>query len=199
MPDLRPPLLYVIRHGQTDWNVEERLQGQADTDINAVGQKQADGNGIRLAELIGEAKAFRFVSSPLRRTRETMERVRTGLGLPPQDYQLDPRLKELNFGEWEGFTYVELEREHPGATKARALDKWGFVPPGETAESYAMLAMRIRPWLEDVREPTVCVTHGGVIRALLFLTGQVEPEEAATVPIPQDRILRFENGNVGWI
>ncbi|CAN0653572.1 histidine phosphatase family protein [Nitratireductor aquimarinus] len=194
------PTLYIIRHGQTAWNAEERLQGQADTDINAVGQVQADRNGIRLADLLDHnADGFDFVASPLRRTRETMERVRAGLGLPREAYRTDPRLMELNFGDWQGFTYAELEAENPGCTAARSNDKWGFVPPGDNAESYEKLAKRIKPWLGEVKGPTVCVTHGGVIRSLLYLLGHASSDEAATLTIPQDRILRFESGSADWL
>ncbi|WP_367715512.1 histidine phosphatase family protein [Nitratireductor sp. GISD-1A_MAKvit] len=194
------PRLFIIRHGQTAWNAEERLQGQADTDINAVGQVQADRNGIRLADLLDhDASGFDFVASPLRRTRETMERVRAGLGLPREGYRTDPRLMELNFGDWQGYTYAELEAAKPGCTAGRSQNKWSFLPPGEAAESYETLAERIKPWLEEVRTPTICVTHGGVIRSLLYLTGHASSDEAAALAIPQDKILRFENGSADWL
>lgn len=191
--------IYVIRHGQTDWNVEERLQGQADTDINDVGRGQADANGARLAGLLDDLPAYDFVCSPLRRTRETMERVRLQLGLPRAGYRTDPRLKEIHFGAWQGFTYEELEAAAPGTTAPRARDKWGFVPPGKAAESYAMLAQRVKPWLEERAGPTVCVTHGGVIRALFYLTGNAGSDEAAAMRIPQDRILRLRAGAAEWL
>ena len=113
------PIVYLIRHGQTDWNAEGRLQGQADTDINALGRSQADGNGRRLRELIAEPGAFDFVASPLRRTRETMERVRRSMGLPAEGYRTDARLKEVHFGDWQGSTFAELEAREPGSTAAR--------------------------------------------------------------------------------
>ena len=66
-------LIYVIRHGQTDWNAERRLQGQKDIPINAIGREQARQNGIALAAVLkGEDTEFYFVASPLGRTRETM-------------------------------------------------------------------------------------------------------------------------------
>lgn len=193
------PLLYIIRHGQTDWNAEERLQGRADKDINAVGRAQADRNGERLAELLGDASGFDFVCSPLRRTRETMERVRAGMGLDPAGYRTDPRLMELHFGDWQGLTYKELEAATPGSTAARSTDKWRFVPPGGEAESYEMLAVRVKTWLDEVRQPTVCVTHGGVMRALLYLNGVVSSDEASGHEIPQDRFLRLGDGRAEWL
>ncbi|TIL50680.1 MAG: histidine phosphatase family protein, partial [Mesorhizobium sp.] len=63
------PLVYIARHGQTVWNAESRLQGQADTDLNPLGREQATGNGRRLAEFVDNPEDFDFVASPMRRTR----------------------------------------------------------------------------------------------------------------------------------
>ncbi len=193
------PLLYVVRHGQTPWNAEQRLQGQADIDIDAVGREQADRNGRRLAELIADPKAFDFIASPMRRTRETMERARTVMGLDPMAYRTDPRLVEVNFGDWQGFTFAELEARLPGASTARKHDKWDFVPPGEEAESYEMLACRIRPWLVELTQPTFCVTHGGVMRAIFRLVEALPKNKAAALEIPQDRVLRVQDGRLDWL
>ena len=142
------PPVFFVRHGETDWNAEGRLQGQADTDINVIGRAQADRNGERLRDLIGSAEDFDFVASPLRRTRETMERVRRAMGLDPAGYRVDPVLVEVHFGDWQGHTFAELEENQPGCTAPRALDKWNFRPPGTASESYAMLRERVRPWFD---------------------------------------------------
>jgi probable phosphoglycerate mutase len=192
-------LSYFIRHGQTDWNVTFRLQGQADTDLNAVGCRQADRNGERLAEIQQDIASFRFVASPLKRTRETMERVRAGAGLPPHGYLTDPRLIELSFGDWEGYTMEEIEAHTPGATASRNADKWNFVPPGKSAESYDALMRRFRPFFDELDRPTVCVTHGGIIRVLFRIAVGMEPREAAMLDIPQDRILRWDGERLEWL
>ena len=147
------PLVYFVRHGQTAWNAEYRLQGQADTDMTALGRSQADRNGRRLAELIDKPDDFDFVASPLRRTRETMERIRAAMRLPADGYRTDPRLIEVHFGDWQGFTFAELEAREPGSTAARHFDKWDFVPPGAGAESYETLLERVRPWFEALKQP----------------------------------------------
>lgn len=193
------PLIYFVRHGQTAWNAEQRLQGQADTDINALGREQADRNGARLAELIGDPQAFDFVASPLRRTRETMERVRKAMGLDPMAYRTDEQLVEVHFGDWQGYTFAELDVRLPGSSEARQHDKWDFVPPGEQGESYEMLTARVRPWLAEIRQPTVCVTHGGVVRAIFRLIEVMPKSKAAALEIPQDRVLRLENGRLDWL
>ncbi|WEX07843.1 histidine phosphatase family protein [Chelativorans sp. AA-79] len=193
------PLLYIVRHGETDWNAEARLQGQADTDINERGRAQADRNGKRLSELVADPSSFDFVASPLRRTCETMERVRIQLGLPPAGFRTDPRLKEVHFGGWQGFTYMELEARSPGCTGERARRKWHFLPPGPGAESYETLALRVRSWLDDLDRPTICVTHGGVIRTVFHWIEGMPGEDAASLDIPQDRILRVEDGKLEWL
>lgn len=196
---MRGPTVYFVRHGETDWNAEARLQGQADKDLNQVGRAQASANGRALAALISNPATFDFVSSPMLRTRHTMERLRAAMGLEPSGYRTDPRLVEVNFGDWQGHTFAELEKVDPGCFARRQADKWGFVPPGEGAESYERLAARVRPWLEETGRDTVCVTHGGVLRTVFMLNGALPPGEAVMLPIPQDRILRLAGGVLEWL
>lgn len=193
------PVIYFVRHGETDWNAEARLQGQADTDLNDNGRAQAARNGRTLAGLIADPQTFDFVSSPMLRTRETMERLRAAMGLDPAGYRTDARLVELHFGDWQAHTFAELERMDPGCFARRQADKWHFVPPGEGAESYAGLAERIRPWLEGVARDTVCVTHGGIMRTAFVLTGTLDPDDAASLTIAQDRVLRLAGGRLEWL
>lgn len=193
-------LIYVIRHGQTDWNAESRLQGQKDIPLNDTGRQQASGNGMALGAILGaDAAQFDFVASPLGRTRETMERLRRAMGLDPTLYRTDDRLKEVSFGDWEGFTLPELKRSVPERIAERRKLKWDFIPPGDDAESYEILSWRIAAWLKDVNRPTVCVSHGGVIRALFKLFGEMDEDEAASAAIPQDRLLRIAGNTIGWI
>ncbi|MET0169254.1 MAG: histidine phosphatase family protein [Aliihoeflea sp.] len=190
---------YFIRHGQTDWNATFRLQGQADTDLNALGRAQADRNGAKLAQIEPNVAAFHFVASPLKRTCETMERVRLGVGLDRRGYVTDPRLMELNFGDWQGFTMAEVEAHAPGATASRDANKWNFLPPGAAAESYEGLTARFRPFFDEIDRPTVCVAHGGIIRALFHLVGGMAADEAAMLEVPQDRILRWDGNTLTWL
>ncbi|WP_422373060.1 histidine phosphatase family protein [Hoeflea sp.] len=194
-------LLYVIRHGQTDYNRELRLQGARDIPLNDTGRGQARQNGRTLASTALEWPLDRFdwVSSPLARTRETMELVRENAGLDPRDYRTDALLTELSFGDWEGQTLEEVGQHSGQLIKAREQDKWRFRPPGAKAESYAMLAERTDRFLSKVTQPTICVAHGGVIRTLFNRIGKVADDDAALLDIPQDRILRIADSEIGWI
>src|ERR1044071_6727991 len=109
---MNPPRLYYIRHGETDWNVEWRLQGQRDIPINARGRIQARRCGEILRDLLArdavDPAQLDFVSSPLSRARETMELLRGAAGLDPNGYRQDAQLAEILFGQWEGFTLAGL-------------------------------------------------------------------------------------------
>ncbi|MGF9693146.1 histidine phosphatase family protein [Rhizobium sp. 0TCS1.26] len=195
-------LIYMIRHGQTDWNAEGRLQGQKDIGLNEIGRAQARQNGAALRDLLGDgAHSFDFVASPLSRTRETMELARAAIGLDPLRYRTDERLVELSFGDWEGFTLDEVRRVSPDRLKMRSRQKWSFIPPGTDAESYEILSWRVGAWLQSVDRPTVCVSHGGVIRSILKLVGGWDETEAAKSAIPQDRVLVIDRdlGKAEWL
>ena len=110
----------------------------------------------------------------------------------PDRYDLDERLQEFSVGAWEGLTWPDVRQVAPVLFKERRRDKWRFVPPG--GESYAMLADRVRPWLESVQAGNVVVSHGGVARALMVLAGGLSPEAAPNTEIPQGRVLLFEGG-----
>ncbi len=201
MIKLSHPLIF-IRHGQTDWNREGRLQGGQDIPINETGAWQATRNGRRLKGVF-EDEAFRlddftFVTSPLGRCIRTMELVREGLGLDPHHgFERDERLKEITFGLWEGSTHEELRAVEPQAVAEREADKWSFVPP--QGESYEMLSARIAPWLEGLDCPTVAVSHGGVSRAMRGLLFGLPSNEVPMLDVPQDKVYLVQNGQGFWL
>jgi broad specificity phosphatase PhoE len=192
------PTIYFIRHGETDWNVEGRLQGQRDIPLNDLGRVQAEEAGRRLQAIAPHCEDLAYVASPMTRTRETMELLRAAIGLHPEFYRLDERLVELTFGAWEGMTWKEVRKAEPQAAALRERDKWGYAPPGG-GESYAMLADRIRPILDDLTRDTVIVSHGGVARAFLALACGVSGRQAASMDIWQGRILVIEGRNHRWV
>lgn len=191
-----PPLVF-LRHGETDWNVEGRLQGQHDVPINAKGRGQARQNGETVLEQAPDAVTFDFVASPLSRARETMEIARAAMGLDPTAYRIDDRLKELTFGEWEGFTYRDIARVDPDWIARRRADKWLFQPPG--GESYEMLSRRIVSWLQTVEKPTVVVSHGGVGRVLRAHLLKLDPLSTVIEDFPHDRVFYWRDGEGRWL
>ncbi|MFK7793115.1 MAG: histidine phosphatase family protein [Devosiaceae bacterium] len=197
-----PHPLIFIRHGQTDWNKEGRLQGSQDIPINETGVWQATRNGRRLKGVF-EDEAFNlddftFVASPLGRCVRTMGLVRQGMGLDPDTgFETDDRLKEITFGQWEGKTFEELKAKDAEAVATREANKWGYVPPD--GESYQMLSQRMRPWLESLDRPTIAVSHGGVSRAVRGLLFDLDPDETPRLDVPQDKIYLVNDAQGFWL
>lgn len=188
--------IYFVRHGETDWNADRRLQGHADICLNATGRLQAARNGRVLKELLPELAGLDFIASPLSRTRETMEIVRREIGPHCPDYRLDARLKEVNYGHWEGFTWTELPDRDPEGYKARLLDPFNWRP--RNGESYRDLMERISSWWESLETDAVVVSHGGVSRVLRGLLLDIHPNELPDLPVPQDKVLELRPGYMAW-
>lgn len=189
-------LFYFIRHGETDWNAERRLQGQLDIPLNARGRAQAAKCGEILRDLLavgGHAVTdFAFVASPLSRASETMEIAREGLGLSRKGYASDDRVRELSFGRWEGLTYQDVRKLDRSVLAVRERDKWNFSPPG--GESYAQLLVRVREWHAGVSGNLVVAAHGGVARVLMVLYGVKAPEDATQGDVVQGVVYGFGQG-----
>ena len=192
------PTIYYMRHGETDWNVEGRLQGGVDTPLNELGLTQAAHVGRVLAGLFARQSLdifnLAFVASPLQRARATMDTVRAALKLPPGGYALDDRLREIGYGHWEGSTLAQAQVSHPELYASRERDKWSALPPG--GESYASVQIRMRDWYDSLTADTVAVAHGGTARALMVALGLETPASASDLFIEQGVVYVFRDGNV---
>jgi 2,3-bisphosphoglycerate-dependent phosphoglycerate mutase len=164
---LEVPLhLIVVRHGQTSWNAEGRIQGQIDTKLNPLGQAQAK---ALVARLSGEAWDALYVSDLLR-ARDTAAPLIEVMSGSPQDTPVvyEPRLREIAFGRWEGLTFRDLARREPGALRAFRTDV-DAKPHG--GESLGDVVARGRSLLAEVRQrhsggTVLWVAHGGMLRLL---------------------------------
>ena len=108
--------LYVLRHGETAWNIDRRMQGSKNSDLTERGRTQAVAMGrVLKAELARDPGPTAFLRSPLGRTRETSLLIGRELGLDPAQWREDSRLAELSYGQWEGFSWTEIEAHTPNA------------------------------------------------------------------------------------
>jgi probable phosphoglycerate mutase len=192
------PVIYYVRHGLTDWNVQQRLQGHRDVPLNRDGRAQAVQCGEILRDLLDRddrsPQQLDYVSSPLVRARETMELMRAALGLQPGGYRVDPRLAEISFGEWEGLSYADVLARDQDIVGRRESNKWSFLPPG--GESYAQLTVRLRAWYETVDTDTVVAAHGGTARALIAHLAIAAPDDATHYSIDQAVVYVFAGNTV---
>lgn len=156
--------LILLRHGQTEWNASDRMQGQYDTELSELGRRQAK---AAAREMDGH-DAIALIASDLRRAYDTASALAeySGMEIVP-----DSRLRETRLGEWEGMTHIEVDARYPGARRRWRLDA-NFTPPG--GESKVEVGARALPVVHELfaaradwpGRTIILVAHGGLIAAL---------------------------------
>ena len=197
---LTPPI-YFIRHGETDWNAQQRYQGQRDIPLNTTGQAQARRNGAKLAEILPEPHGTALYCSPMTRTRQTLALLLDAAGWTDTPWaksvNFEDNLIEFSFGDWEGWTLEEIKEREPEQYWKREADKWATKMPN--GESYQMLAERVGLWLGQLDSPTVVVAHGGVLRIVRHFLENVPEQDAPLLKTPQDQIYFWSGEQASWI
>ncbi|CAM3584923.1 histidine phosphatase family protein [Smaragdicoccus niigatensis] len=180
--------LILLRHGQTEWNADDRMQGQIDTHLTPLGRAQA----VEAARVIAMMNPSIIVSSDLLRAFDTATQIGHLTGL---EVLTDKRLRETQLGDWQGLSHSEVDAQFPGARLAWRADPT-MAPPG--GESRVEVAHRSVPVIEELLAthpewasgPVVCVAHGGLIAALT----------AALLNLPVPNWAVFGGlGNASWV
>lgn len=190
-------MIYLVRHGQTAFNRERRIQGHVDSPLTELGVRQAHAVGRLLRDLIREPDGWRIVASPLGRARSTADIIAEKLGGLP--VELEPRIQEMSWGSFDGRLRSEIEAEHP---ETFGKTGWAFDAP-TNGESYEVVAARVSDWLASLPpEPErriVAVSHGISGRVLRGLYAQMPRDEAGQQDVPQDAVFLLQHGGVGRI
>lgn len=144
-------MIYVVRHGETEWNAINKVLGRTDMPLNEKGIKQAQ----ELARSLKDLKIDVFLCSPLRRARQTADAISDETGM---QYKIDDRLIEQDFGSFEGADRFDAEYQ------AAKREYFARYPDGE---SYFDMAARIFPLIKELSgKNALLVTHGGVCRII---------------------------------
>jgi len=180
--------ILLIRHGETEWNANHRVQGHTDSPLNERGRNQAR----LLAERLASTKIHSFYSSDLDRAKETAGIVALPHGLP---VLTDPRLRELDFGKWEGLKIEEVEAMHPGMMKSWWKNPLDNHFPG--TEKLTDLISRCEQIMESIinrhQEETVAVvSHGGTIRSIICTVLGIKHSELWRIYIDNTSISRID-------
>jgi probable phosphoglycerate mutase len=185
-------MIYLVRHGQTEFNRDGRVQGRVDSPLTGLGLAQATAAGDCLAGLArADAGEWLIETSPLGRARATADIIARRMGLA--DCRVEPRLIEVSYGALEGLTGPQTEARWPGLAGAGPL--FGRAPDGETLEA---LVARVASWLGEI-DPAdarrrVVVTHAGVARVLRGLWLGLGEAGMRRLDKPQDVIFRLRRG-----
>lgn len=189
-------MIYLVRHGQTEFNRERRLQGHVDSPLTELGIRQARAVGGLLKDLLRDPRGWRIVSSPLGRARATAETIAGILGVA--EVELEPRLIELSWGDWDGRLRSELEAAYPDAFGRTG---WAFHAP--TGETYEATCARMSDWLESLppepRRRIIAVSHGVSGRVLRGVYADLPPDDAVNQDVPQDAVYLLRHGRIGRI
>ena len=189
MPDY--PEIFLLRHGQTLWNLEGRYQGQKDSALTARGRAQAGAMGQVLARALDGRAGFRAFTSPQGRARQT---AAAALGPAALDPCPDARLREVGFGAWEGLCWDDIARRWPERAALAETEPflWHFQAPG--GERLEEVRARVTAFLDDLTGPAVLVTHGITGRVLRGVWLGLDEYETGGLPGGQGVVFHLAPG-----
>ncbi|MCF0228279.1 MAG: histidine phosphatase family protein [Parasporobacterium sp.] len=175
--------VYFVRHGQTRWNVENKICGATDIELTALGHEQAEQAGRAILE--AGIKADEILYSPLVRAAETARHISEITGIPSR---VEPRLKEQNFGKWEGTPRTGADFKE---------DKKQFCNKYEGGESMMQLAQRIYNLLDEIKGESadktyILVAHNGIARVVKSYFCDMTNEEYAGFGVKNCEVVKFE-------
>ncbi|MGH6958569.1 MAG: histidine phosphatase family protein [Caulobacteraceae bacterium] len=187
-------MIFLLRHGQTEFNSQDRVQGRIDSPLTALGVAQARAMGERLKAIAdSEGGRWEIETSPLGRARQTAGIVAEAMGLPAPT--IDARLAEVSYGDLEGLTVSEARAHAPQFATGDSI--FGRAPGGET---YAALAARVADWLsdhpEDAGRHLVAVSHAGTSRMARGLYLGLDEPAIRALDKPQGVVFRLHGGRI---
>lgn len=175
------PDLYLMRHGQTQWNAEGRLQGRQDSPLTDLGRRQAQ----RQAQLVQGLAGTRYASTA-GRAIETARIVFAG-----DDFHRDARLHEIDIGAFTGRLWQDLVAEHAEIAAGGWLDWYDRAPGGE---HFAGVEVRVRDFLGDLRGPALIVTHGITLHMLRLVAMDLPLSQLGAIPVRQGALHIVSGG-----
>ena len=188
---MNPTTLVLIRHGETDWNVEGRYQGQADPPLNARGLAQAR----QLAAELREVGLDVLYTSPLRRALQTAQILAQALQVP---LHVEPRLMEIHQGDWQGRLRAEIAARYPELFRRWQTEPWEVTPPG--GEHLRQVQARVYAAVDEIlaRHPGQrigLVTHRIPIALLKVRYQGLDPDAVRTLELPNTYWEEIEVGS----
>lgn len=189
--------IYLLRHGETAWNLDGRLQGQRDSALTEFGRRQAQQLGDLLAAHFHDGKLPPFQVSPLGRAQETANLLRSRFAGLPAPYLIEPRLTEVGFGDWEGQTFDEIEAEWDDLIDAYDDLDWLFEAPG--GEGYDQAVMRVESWLADQAGALIAVTHGLTAQLICTRYLGLARADVAAFTVEHGVIYHLHDGKIDTI
>jgi len=191
---MKLPIIILVRHGETEWNVEGRYQGTLNSPLTLKGKEQAKENALKIKKVVDLEQPFKIFSSPLGRAKESAFIICELLRINKNRIIFDERIQEFNYGIFEGKTKNECKEQYAKILENREADKWSYQIEG--GESYMIVTERLKLWLEFVSDEKVIimVAHEMVNRALRGIYCQLESKDMLLLRQPNNMLIKLENG-----
>jgi broad specificity phosphatase PhoE len=185
------PIVFV-RHGETDWNKQGLIQGSVDTELNERGHAQSKAVAELFAFRKSEWRDFQIIASPQKRAMQTARYILDAMAKTLED--VEPRVRELGFGIWEGKPFWELKASP--VYPAHPEERYFWRPVG--GESYEDGVARVNEWRATLTRPTLVISHGAVGRCLMGAVTGLAPADIVNLKTPQGAYCRLENCQIDW-
>lgn len=190
------PTIYLVRHGQTVWNRARRMQGQKDSPLTLRGIEQARTCAAAIAALLDGDRPPQMISSPLGRCWQTATIIADSLEISTDSIRLEPALKEITWGEWDGLTADEIEQRDAKHWQTCIDTQFAVAAPG--GETRGGVLDRAQTWLSslDTDAKLIVVSHGYFGRALRCAYSGLSDEAIIGMEEPQDEVFLLDDGRV---
>ena len=189
-------MIYLVRHGETIWNLEGRRQGHLDSPLTDRGYAQAKAVAQQLSCELENRKGVRIISSPLGRAMTTALVIAQHLSLTQNKIVSEPLLSEHHMGCWQGFTNQQVDDRYPGDRKRRNENKWEYTIPG--GESYARVYERAVAWISTISEDwtVIAVTHEMISRTIRGAYARLDRSHMLALHHPHDVVFCLHQGKI---
>lgn len=185
-------MIYIIRHGQTLWNLQGKKQGRNDSPLTLKGISQANNVAKILLEEKIDLNNFTVVSSPQWRCRQFLSIICEQIEFDYNKCIFEDNLREHAFGMWEGLTEEQIKEQYGEIYKKRELSKWDFIAP--MGESYDLVHKRVAKVLEKYEEQNIIfVCHEMISKVLRGKMLELDKKEIMSLKHRQDVVYKIEN------
>jgi broad specificity phosphatase PhoE len=184
--------IVFVRHGETDWNRQGLIQGSVDTELNERGHAQSKAVAELFAFRKSEWRDFQIIASPQMRAMQTARYIVDAMGKTLDG--VEPRVRELGFGIWEGKPFWELKASP--VYPAHPEERYFWRPEG--GESYDDGVARVNEWRATLSRPTIVISHGAVGRCLMGAVTGLAPADIVNLKTPQGAYCRLVDGQIDW-